>query len=158
MSRARLVITAVVYEKRRQAEVAPARYGVHRGWVYKLMARYKAEGEAAFEPRSRRPKTSPTARPAEVDLIVGSAKADRARPGRRPRHHRLAPGAPPRLTVSRATISRYLQAGLVAPEPKKRPKSSYIRFAADAQRVLAGRLHPLPAAPPRRPPGADVRS
>ena len=35
------------------------------------------------------------------------------------------------VTVSRATISRYLtKAGLVVPEPKKKPKSSYIRFQA----------------------------
>ena len=35
------------------------------------------------------------------------------------------------ITVSRATISRHLtKAGLVDPEPKKRPKSSYIRFEA----------------------------
>ncbi|GAB4005008.1 IS481 family transposase [Glycomyces albus] len=34
-------------------------------------------------------------------------------------------------TVSAATISRYLaKAGLVQPQPKKRPKSSYIRFEA----------------------------
>jgi hypothetical protein len=33
--------------------------------------------------------------------------------------------------VSRSTISRYLTgAGLITPEPKKKPKSSYIRFAA----------------------------
>jgi hypothetical protein len=36
------------------------------------------------------------------------------------------------ISVSRATISRHLlAAGLVAPEPKKWPKSSYIRFEAD---------------------------
>lgn len=46
MSKARLVITAVVEQHRRVAEVAAA-YGVHRGWVYKLLARYRAEGEAA---------------------------------------------------------------------------------------------------------------
>jgi transposase InsO family protein len=35
------------------------------------------------------------------------------------------------LTVSAATISRHLRAaGLVIPTPKKRPKASYIRFAA----------------------------
>ena len=52
------------------AEVA-ARYGVHHAWVYKLRARYEIEGEAALEPRSRRPKTSPTALPPEVvDLVV----------------------------------------------------------------------------------------
>ena len=60
MSKARLVITAVVVEGRTQAEVART-YGVSKGWVSKLVARYRAEGEAAFEPRSRRPKTSPTA-------------------------------------------------------------------------------------------------
>ena len=36
------------------------------------------------------------------------------------------------MTVSAATVSRYLaRAGLVTPEPRKRPKSSYLRFAAE---------------------------
>src|SRR5215467_12750738 len=50
MSKARLVITAVVAEGRAQGEVARA-YGVWQGWVSRLVARYRAEGEAAFEPR-----------------------------------------------------------------------------------------------------------
>jgi transposase len=54
---ARLVITAVTVEKRPVSEVARA-YGVARSWVYALLARYQDEGEAAFEPRPRRPKTS----------------------------------------------------------------------------------------------------
>jgi hypothetical protein len=58
VSQARLVITAVVVEGRTQGEVAAA-YGVSKGWVSKLLARYRAEGQAAFEPRSRRPRTSP---------------------------------------------------------------------------------------------------
>ena len=40
MSKARLVITAVVVEGRSQGEVARA-YGVSQGWVSKLMARYR---------------------------------------------------------------------------------------------------------------------
>ena len=60
MSKARLVITAVIAGKRPVSEVART-YGVARSWIYALLARYRAEGEAAFEPRSRRPKTSPTA-------------------------------------------------------------------------------------------------
>jgi hypothetical protein len=32
----------------------PAVTGVARSWVYTLLARYRADGEAAFEPRSRR--------------------------------------------------------------------------------------------------------
>ena len=69
MSKARLVITAVIVEGRSQGEAARA-YGVSQGWVSRLVARYRAEGEAAFEPRSRRPKTSPTATSANtVELI-----------------------------------------------------------------------------------------
>jgi transposase len=44
-----LVITAVVVEKRPVREVA-ADYGVSRSWVYELVARYRGEGDAAFEP------------------------------------------------------------------------------------------------------------
>jgi transposase-like protein len=70
MSKARLVITAVITEKRAVREVARD-YGVARSWIYALLARYQAEGEAAFEPRSRRPKSSPRAIPeATADLIV----------------------------------------------------------------------------------------
>jgi hypothetical protein len=70
MSKARLVITAVVAEGRTQGEVA-RQYGVSQGWVSRLVARYRAEGEAAFEPRSRRPATSPRAIPdSTAELIV----------------------------------------------------------------------------------------
>ncbi|WP_204061804.1 helix-turn-helix domain-containing protein, partial [Microbispora corallina] len=105
-----------------------------KGWVSKLIARYRAEGEAAFEPRSRRPKTSPAAIPAAtVELIVRLRKqlSDQgldAGPDTIAWHLREHH----QLTVSRATLSRYLtRHGLVTPEPKKRPRSSYIRFQAD---------------------------
>ncbi|WP_285786363.1 helix-turn-helix domain-containing protein, partial [Microbispora sp. NBRC 16548] len=70
MSKARLIITAVVVEGRSQAEVARS-YGVSKGWVSKLVARYRQQGEDAYEPRSRRPNTSPTAiDAATVELIL----------------------------------------------------------------------------------------
>ena len=133
MSKAKLIITAVVVEGRRQGEVARA-YGVSKGWVSKLIARYRIEGEAAFDPRSRRPRTSPNATPAAtVDLIVRLRK-ELAEQGldagpdtvkwHLAHHHGIH--------LARATVSRHLSArGLVVPEPKKRPKSSYIRFAAE---------------------------
>src|SRR4051812_35655002 len=131
-SKARLVITALFVDHQSPAEVA-ARYGVHRAWVYKLKARYEAEGEAALEPRSRRPKTSPTALSLEVvDLIVRLRKelADAgldAGPETIVWHLEHHHGH----RVSRSTISRHLtRSGLVTAEPKKRPKSSYIRFEA----------------------------
>jgi Helix-turn-helix domain len=111
VSKARLVITAVVVEGRSQAEAARA-YAVSKGWVSKLLARYRAEGDAAFEARSRRPKTSPNAIGLPtVELIVRLRKE---------------------LAVSRATVARHLTAhGLVAPDASKRPRSSYIRFVAE---------------------------
>jgi transposase InsO family protein len=132
MSKARLVITALFVDHQTPAEVA-ARYGVHRAWVYKLKARYEAEGETALEARSRRPKTSPAAlSPEVVELIVRVRKeltdagldAGPETIGWHLEHHHGH-------QVSRSTISRHLtRSGLVIPEPKKRPKSSYIRFEA----------------------------
>jgi transposase len=70
VSKARLVITAVIVEGRSQSEVA-REYGVSQGWISSLVKRYRAEGEAAFEARSRRPHTTPTWLPqATIDLIV----------------------------------------------------------------------------------------
>lgn len=73
MSKARLVITAIEVEGRTPAAVI-AEYGVSRSWLYTLLARYRAEGDAAFESRSRRPHTSPAATPdttIELVLLVG---------------------------------------------------------------------------------------
>lgn len=60
MSKARLVLTALFVDHQNPAEVA-GQVRVHRAWIHKLKARYQAEGETAFEPRSRRPTTCPTA-------------------------------------------------------------------------------------------------
>ena len=163
MSKARLVITAVVIEGRTQAEVARPLRACRKGWVSKLLARYRAEGEAAFEPRSRRPKTSPTATPRRtVELIAAATQAtDRAG-----------------LDAGADTIGWHLAhrhqvtavAGHDQPDPDPRrawsppsrrsgPKSSYIRFEAEhAKRDLAVRLHPLPTHPYRRHTGETPRS
>jgi transposase InsO family protein len=133
MSKARLIITAVVTEGRSQGEAARA-YRVSQGWVSRLVARYRAEGEAAFEPRSRRPKTSPNAISDRTAGLIIELRKELAGQGLDAgpdticwhlRHHH-------RVKVSPATVSRCLtRAGLVVPEPRKRPRSSYIRFAAE---------------------------
>ncbi|MGE5719629.1 MAG: helix-turn-helix domain-containing protein [Nocardioidaceae bacterium] len=66
MSLARLIITAVKDEGRTKSEVARD-YGVSRYWVQTLVKRFEAEGQAAYQPRSRRPRTSPQAVPSEVE-------------------------------------------------------------------------------------------
>ncbi len=131
-SKARLVITAITLEGRTVADVV-ADYKVSKSWVYELLARYRDEGAAAFEPRSRRPHSSPNATPPEViDLILQLRKdlADRGLDAGAEtidwhlRHHHS-------VSVSRATIHRILsRSGAVAPDPSKRPKSSYLRFEA----------------------------
>ena len=69
MSKARLVIMSVVVEGRTHAQAA-ADYGVSRSWVTRLVSRWRLEGDAAFEPRSRRPNTSlRRTDPAVVELI-----------------------------------------------------------------------------------------
>ena len=132
MSKRRLVITAVLAGQS-QSEVARA-YGVTQGWISKLMARYRSEGEGAFEPRSRAPKTSPAATPPEqVELVlalrkqlteVGHDAGPETICWHLAQHHDTI--------LSRATVHRILvRHGQVTPEPAKRPKSSYIRFAAE---------------------------
>ena len=133
MSKARLVITAVTVEKRPVSEVARS-YGVARSWIYTLLARYQAEGEAAFEPRSRRPKTSPRAIPEATAELITRLRKELAGQGLDAGPHTIAWHLHHhhQITVSAATISRYLaRAGLVVPEPAKRPKSSYLRFEAE---------------------------
>jgi len=132
VSKRRLVITAVLAGQS-QSEVART-YGVSQGWISRLMARYRHEGETAFEPQSRRPATSPTATPAPtVNLVLQlrtqlthaglDAGADTI--GWHLEHHH-------HVTVSRATIHRILtRHSQVVPEPAKRPKSSYLRFEAE---------------------------
>lgn len=133
MSKARLIITAVVLEGRSPTEVART-YGVARSWVNKLVARYQAEGDTAFEPRSRRPATRPEATPTDVvDLVIGLRRqltADGLDAGadtivwHLEHHHRIR--------LSRATVYRILKrSGLITAAPKKKPRSSYIRFQAE---------------------------
>ena len=134
MSKARLVITAVVVERRPVAEVAIA-YGVSRQWIYKLLARYRGEGEAAFEARSRRPYSQPTAIPAATVELIIQLRRQLAEQGLDAGPHTIAwhlAQQHHQLTVSVATIWRALKrAGLISPEPKKKPRSAYLRFEAE---------------------------
>ena len=92
MSKAQLVITAVVLEGRSKSEVARD-YDVSRHWVQQLCKRYDAEGAAAFEPRSRRPHRNPRAvgTDARRKDRAATQNAGPSRLRRRRRHHRRPP-------------------------------------------------------------------
>jgi transposase InsO family protein len=132
MSKRRSIILSVSVEGLIQAEVA-RRYEVSEATVSRLMARYRAEGDVAFEPRSRRPHSSPTKVSDVLNQRIMNLRVDLVTRGLDAgpttiQWHLANEGH----TVSISTVRRrLLRAGLIEPNPKKRPKSSYIRFQAD---------------------------
>jgi transposase InsO family protein len=133
MSLPQLVITSIYVEGRNKSAVA-REYGVSRRWVQKLAARYEAEGEAALEPRSRRPRSSPQQLSQDLEEEIVALRKTLAEEGldagaatiafHLTRRHGRSPAA--------STIWRVLtRRGFVTPQPRKRPRSSYTRFEAD---------------------------
>ena len=133
MDKGRFLIETHLRTGRPIGELATA-HGVHRSWLYKLLARYRLEGAVGLESRSKRPHSSPTriADHWEEEIValrkeLGDAGLDAGAQTihvHLSRRHRDVPSVP--------TIWRVLKArGFVTPQPHKRPKSSFIRFEAD---------------------------
>ena len=133
MSKARLVITAVVVEGR------PVRGGVDgrwrpRSWIYELLDRDRSEGEAAFERRSRRPHSQPRAiLAATVELIIRRRdELDAAGLGRWCPDHRLASARTASADgLTGDDLADPERAGLTIGEQKKKPKTAWHRLAAE---------------------------
>jgi transposase InsO family protein len=137
---AQLIITAVVVEGRSKTEVARD-YGVSRYWVQKLVQRYEREGPAAFQPRSRRPHTSPHAVDAETEDAIIRLRKELSKQGLDAGAETIAAHlarqaptdgggrpAPPAVSTIWRILSRR---GFVRPQPQKRPRSSWKSFCAD---------------------------
>lgn len=117
--------------KQLSVTAAAAEYGISRRHLHRLLARYRQGGLDALEPRSRRPKTTPIATPGPVRQRVIELRQQLTAEG-------LDAGP---VTIAwhldqeglkapaPATISRILHgAGLITPQPRKRPRNSYTRF------------------------------
>jgi transposase InsO family protein len=134
MSLAELVIVSVKVEGRSKSEVARD-YKISRYWVQQLVRRYETEGDAAFEPRSRRPHSSPQAISLDLEDQIVRLRKDLEKKGldagaETIRTHLQYAGAD-RLP-STSTIWRVLtRRGFVTPQPRKRPKGAGQRFQAD---------------------------
>jgi transposase InsO family protein len=133
MSRARVAVLQIVSKQLSVTEAADE-YGISRRHLHRLLVRYRQGGLDALEPRSRRPKTTPIATPETVRARVIELRrrltADGldAGPITIAWHLEREGHTPP----APATISRILKhAGLVTPQPRKRPRSSYLRFEAE---------------------------
>jgi transposase InsO family protein len=133
VSLGRLVVTAVSELGRPKAEVA-REYGVSRRWVHELVRRYEAEGWAGLEPRSRRPLRSPHRTSTELEDEIVELRKRLADEGLDAGAHTIAFHLERRhgTTPAPSTVWRILtRRGFVTPHPRKRPKSSFIRFEAD---------------------------
>jgi transposase len=134
MSLARLVITAVTVEGRTKSAVARD-YGITRFWVQTLVKRFHAEGEAAFQPQSRRPHSNPRAVSLDVEDQILRLRKQLSKNGLDAGAETIAvhlgkAGVQPVPAVS--TIWRILsRRGFVVPQPQKRPRSSWHRFCAE---------------------------
>ncbi len=133
MELGRYLVEAHLREGCPVSELAAA-HNAHRSWIYKLLARYQAEGETGLLPRSRRPRTSPTKiSDLYEDEIVAIRKqlADAGfDAGAQTIHFHLAQRHASVPSVS--SIWRVLRSrGFVTPQPHKRPRSSYVRFEAE---------------------------
>ncbi len=130
----RLVIVRAVRNQHLTPSQAATRYRVSRQWVYELLKRYDTEGPAGLVERSRaphhRPGTTTTAITERICQLRRELTTDGKDAGpetiawhlRREGLH----------TPAASTIRHILHtAGLITPEPRKRPRSSYIRFEAD---------------------------
>ena len=133
MSKARVIVLSVVQQGLTKAQAAK-KFDVSWQWVHTLVTRYENGGLEALEPRSRRPKASSRSTPPPVRERILALRAwldtqglD-AGPVTIAWHLEHEGLTPPAISTIRRIITA---AGLVTPEPAKRPRSSYVRFQAD---------------------------
>jgi transposase InsO family protein len=113
--------------------------GVSRKTFYKWAARYRVDGLAGFEERSRRPRVTPSRTPDDVESLIVALRARLLEAGldhgaRSVQWHLgREPAMRGRRVPAAATVHRVLvRHGVVEPQPRKRPTSSWRRFEAPA--------------------------
>src|SRR5262245_35764820 len=133
MGMPQLIVTAVLVEGRSKSAIA-REYGVSRRWIITLVQRYLAKSDDGLVKRSRTPRTSTrqTLREIEDEIVAIRKELDKdgheAGAATIAAHLQQRHGASPAVS----TIWRILTArGFVVAQPHKRPKSSYLRFAAE---------------------------
>jgi transposase InsO family protein len=133
VDKARYLIEAHVLEGRSVSELAAA-HGVHRSWIYKLLARYRAGGYEALEPRSRRPRSCGHGTPPQVVEAIVELRTELRSQGHDAGAETIAYhlAKQKKDVPSLSTIWRILRReGLVVAQPQKRPRCSLIRFQAE---------------------------
>ncbi len=113
------------------------RYGVSRQSVHAWIRRYEQGGGlGGLMDRSRRPESCPHQVSVEVEAAVCELRREHPRWGPLRLAHELGRAGvmpvPSRMSVYRVLVRH----GLIEPQPRKRPKDSYVRWERDAPMAL----------------------
>ena len=109
------------------------RFGISRQRVYKILSEFDAGGAEAIAPKSRAPHTHPNAVPDSLRNHIIDMRKELTKAGLDAGPDTIAFHLDRQglRTPSTSTIRRIItDAGLVDPQPQKKPRSSYIRFEA----------------------------
>ena len=134
MSKHRVAVLKVV-SGQLSVSTAAAECRISRGHLHRLLRRYREDGLDGLEPRSRRPHASPHATTDAVRERITVLRTDLVARGLDAGPATIAwhLGREGLAAPSTSTIRRILHAaGLVVPEPHKRPRSAWHRFEAAA--------------------------
>src|SRR5215470_9310826 len=77
----RFLVEAVVVSGASPSQLARS-HPISRSWLFRLLARYREGGFEAVEPRSRKPKSSPTRTPQLVELEILELRRELVEAGR----------------------------------------------------------------------------
>lgn len=133
MTKPHVIVLSVTHQKLSKQEVS-RKYGVSIRWINILLKRYEQNGLEALTPQTRKPKTSPHQTPQHIIDVILETRYELTEKGFDNGAKSIAwqlsqqQIKPP----SNATIWRILKRhGAILEQPKKRPRSSYIRFQAE---------------------------
>lgn len=129
---AQMVVDSVLLEGR-SVRATAQRYGVSKSWVHELVRRYRLGGGEALVPRQKGPKSNSRSVGIELEELIVATRKELAEIGADAgaetiRWHLVLAGhqLPSTSTIYRLLVRR----GFVVPEPRKRPRASYVRFEA----------------------------
>ena len=132
MSKARVAVLHVI-SGQVSVTAAAQTYGFSRQHLHRLLKRYREGGLEAVDARSRRPASNPRAISDDVIIAIVRLREQLTADGLDAgpltlQWHLRQAGLP---VPSTSTIRRILHHhGLIIPQPRKRPRSSYHRFEA----------------------------
>src|SRR5437867_380887 len=126
----RFLVEAHLRDGRSVAELARS-HGVHRSWLYKLLARHRLGGDAALAPRSRRPHRSPSAMRPEAEAQVVRLRTELLAQGLDAGaltiqwHLRRARGSAPSASSSATSLGKYWAPQAVALDGLRAPREHW---------------------------------